>query len=123
MLAWAARGIGYARVLIALTAREEELVDTPSLETLIRDLAHERVLDRLPLGRLSRSDVDQLVRGVVPAATSPAEVERVQASSWRISRAIRSWPSTRLATRPSPRRARTQAQRCPTASVRSCASA
>ena len=81
-----ARALTGRALLLVVTARDEQIVDAPALELLIRDLSREGLLRRLAVDALSRDHVYRLARSVAGGAPAPAShVERICEHAWRIS--------------------------------------
>jgi DNA-binding SARP family transcriptional activator/ABC-type cobalamin/Fe3+-siderophores transport system ATPase subunit len=84
-LAFLARRLREAPILIAVSVRDEELAESLLLQRTLDELAGEQHLSRLELPRLNREDTSTLVRllgGTGIAATSARDVvERVWAAS------------------------------------------
>src|SRR6185436_9413231 len=80
----ARRLVGTSSLLVVLTAREEEIVDAPGLDRLIRELSREGLLRRLGVEALGREHVHQLARSVVGSG-SAAQLDRVCERAWRMS--------------------------------------
>jgi predicted ATPase/DNA-binding SARP family transcriptional activator len=68
LLHYVARTLRGDRLLIALTARDGELVDNEPMQRVLRSLRRERLLDELDVGPLGRADTEALVRAVAPSA-------------------------------------------------------
>lgn len=79
------RGCAGSAILIALTIRDEEIVDAPHLDALLHALTRDGLLDRLPLRPLTREHVGRLARDLSGAATTPARLEHLAALAWRAS--------------------------------------
>jgi RecA/RadA recombinase len=62
-----ARRLRNRPMLVALTARTGEVIDNEPLESALRSLRRERLLDDLELGPLSRGDTEALVAAVAPS--------------------------------------------------------
>ncbi|HWP35553.1 MAG TPA: AAA family ATPase [Thermodesulfobacteriota bacterium] len=68
-------------VLIALTAREEELADAPLLRRLLEALDRERCLRLLRLSPLAQPDAERLVRALLDEAALARLGEQIRAAS------------------------------------------
>jgi tetratricopeptide (TPR) repeat protein len=82
LLAFLGRRIQSERVLVVITAREEELTDAPILRRTLEDLARARQLESLILARLSQPDTVALVRMLARARSDAATVERLGEQVW-----------------------------------------
>ena len=85
MLAFAARHLVARPVLVAVTARAEELADAPSLRRVLDELEEERRLGRLALSPLDQSDTLALVRALLGAGRRGADATELGARVWAVS--------------------------------------
>ncbi len=85
LLSFLARRATSRGVLLAATAREEELAGAPVLRRLVEELAPERSLLSLELSPLSRSDSDALVRALVRAGSDEPWLSRTAEQVWDLS--------------------------------------
>jgi DNA-binding SARP family transcriptional activator len=83
LLAFVARRLGAAPVLIVASAREEELAGAPVLEGLLRELDVEQRLVRIPLGRLTRDATRALVRALGRSGRVRPGQSRTAEHVWR----------------------------------------
>jgi DNA-binding SARP family transcriptional activator len=74
LLAFAARRVGGARVLVVATAREEELTGAPMLSGILAELGADERVDRMLLAPLSAKDTTALVGTLARAGTDAAAV-------------------------------------------------
>jgi DNA-binding SARP family transcriptional activator/predicted negative regulator of RcsB-dependent stress response len=74
-----------APLLLALTARTEELVDATAVEALLHELSRDSCLETLRLPPLSPDQVTRLVRSMAGASAPAAEIERMALRAWRMS--------------------------------------
>jgi predicted ATPase len=82
LLAFLGRRVQSERLLVVVTAREEELADAPILRPTLEDLAGARHLVSLNLARLSQADTIALVRMLARARSDAAAVERLGEHVW-----------------------------------------
>lgn len=82
LLAFLGRRVQSERLLVVVTAREEELADAPILRPTLEDLAGARHLVSLNLARLSQADTVALVRMLARARSDTAAVERLGEHVW-----------------------------------------
>lgn len=82
LLAFVGRRLAAEPVVIAMTAREEELPDTPVLRHALEDLEREGALSVVRLGPLSRPDTMALVRQHARAGAEPAELAGLGERAW-----------------------------------------
>ena len=82
LLAFLARRLAGVRVLIVVTARDEELADAAMLRRVLDELARERRLRSLTLSGLSRDDTLALVQRVARAGLEPPALARLGALAW-----------------------------------------
>lgn len=80
LLAFLGRRVQTERVLIVLTARDEELADNPALRRTLQDLAQERRLTSLSLTALSPTETAALVGLLAP--TRNATTEQLAQQVW-----------------------------------------
>src|SRR5262249_46350900 len=85
LLSFLARRIDRAPMLVAFTARDEEVVDVPMLGTLTAQLDREGRLTRLPLSPLGRADTDGLVRTLMASGTEPTVLDGLGDDVWAAS--------------------------------------
>jgi len=85
LFAFVARRTRTASVLIAATAREEELASTPALLRVLDEVATESHFVRMPLSPLSRGDATALVRALARRGTDEAFVARLSERLWSAS--------------------------------------
>jgi DNA-binding SARP family transcriptional activator len=85
MLAFLHRRIALARVLLVGTARDEEFETTSVLGRLVRATGDETEASRIALPPLSRSEIEALVRALVPAGRAPEAVATLAARIWSLS--------------------------------------
>jgi len=81
LLAFLGRRVQTERMLVAVTAREEELEDARVLRDTLEDLARAEELVPLRLSSLTQPDTVALVRMLVPASAA-ATVEELGAQVW-----------------------------------------
>jgi tetratricopeptide (TPR) repeat protein len=84
LLGFVGRRLPRARVLVVLTARDEEIPDAAVLSEVLGDLDRQGRLDRLPLGALSREVSVELIRVLAPeiqGESAETVAERVWAAS------------------------------------------
>jgi DNA-binding SARP family transcriptional activator len=84
-LAFFGRRIHATPILVAVSAREEELPDRPFLARILDELAAEGRLVRVPLGRLARDDTLTLVQRLSSAANRPDAVAQRGEQVWTAS--------------------------------------
>ncbi|PWU24514.1 MAG: hypothetical protein C5B48_06010 [Candidatus Rokuibacteriota bacterium] len=77
LLAFVARRIASARVLVVATVREEELSDTSILSGVLGELAADPRVERMTLPPLSREHTAALVRSLARADTDAAQIARL----------------------------------------------
>ena len=82
-VAFVARRIRAAPVLLLVTLRDEELLDAPFARRLLEDLERQGCVSRMRLAPLSRDATVELVRELVRA--DGAEFDRVAQRIWRFS--------------------------------------
>jgi DNA-binding SARP family transcriptional activator len=85
LFAFIARRTRTAPVLIAATAREEELPSAPVLQRVIDEIATEPHFVRMPLSPLSRGDTAALIRSLARRGSDEALVERLSERLWAAS--------------------------------------
>ena len=68
LLAFVARRLSRRRVLVLVTAREEDLPHASTLRHALGELLHAGQLTQMPLGPLSRADTSTLARALAPSA-------------------------------------------------------
>jgi hypothetical protein len=85
MLAFITRRLRAWRLLLLVTAREEELVDAPMLQRPLGELEREPHVTRVALGPLSRSDTLDLVEALTRPGTDDVETARLGEDMWRTS--------------------------------------
>ncbi|HEX9820086.1 MAG TPA: AAA family ATPase [Methylomirabilota bacterium] len=85
LLAFLHRRLERQPVLLAGTAREEELVDAPMLGRVLAELGAEGRCQRFTLSRLTRADVERLVTSMTRPGTEAAAVTRLTARTWSVS--------------------------------------
>jgi DNA-binding SARP family transcriptional activator/pimeloyl-ACP methyl ester carboxylesterase len=81
LLAFLGRRVQTERILVILTAREEELADNPMLRRTLQDLAQGQQLTTLHLSALSQHETGTLVRLLAPARQAIA-IERLGQQVW-----------------------------------------
>ncbi len=85
LLAFVARRLRGARVLLVATLREEEVAGTPMLAHILHELLDAPQVDRIALGPLSREDTEILVRSLaradLDASTAARLAEQIFAAS------------------------------------------
>jgi DNA-binding SARP family transcriptional activator/pimeloyl-ACP methyl ester carboxylesterase len=84
LLAFLARRASNERVLLLVTAREEELPDAAMLRHTLEDLGRAGLLASLGLGPLSRRDTLALVERLAPPGAA-ARIERLGERVWAVS--------------------------------------
>jgi pimeloyl-ACP methyl ester carboxylesterase len=84
LLAFLARRIAGERVLLLVTAREEEVPDAPMLRRTLEDLGRDGLLASLGLGPLSRRDTLALVDRLIPPGAA-VRSERLGERVWVVS--------------------------------------
>jgi DNA-binding SARP family transcriptional activator/pimeloyl-ACP methyl ester carboxylesterase len=84
LLAFLARRAPSERILLLVTAREEELPDTAMLRHTLEDLGRAGLLTSLGLGPLSRRDTVALVGRLTPPGAAP-RTERLRERVWAVS--------------------------------------
>ena len=84
LLAFLARRVAGERVLLLVTAREEELPDAPMLRRTLEDLGRVGLLTSVDLGPLSRRHMLALVGRLAPAGTT-VRTERLAERVWAVS--------------------------------------
>jgi tetratricopeptide (TPR) repeat protein len=85
LLAFLARRIGDARLLVVLTAREEELPASALLNQVVNELAHEGRLAVLRLTPLERSETAALVRALARTGSDEAAIAKLEDHVWSLS--------------------------------------
>ena len=85
LLAFVGRRLGARPVLVAVTAREEEIDEAPTLGRTLDELEREGRLRRLPVSPLSRPATSDLVRLLARAGTRSEEAARLDGEVWRAS--------------------------------------
>jgi tetratricopeptide (TPR) repeat protein len=85
LLAFISRRLQSRRLLITVTAREEELVDAPMLHRTLGELERESAVTRVALGPLSRSDTFQLVAYLSRPGSDGGKAARLGEEVWRAS--------------------------------------
>lgn len=85
LLAFLGRRLADRRVLLVVTAREEELPDAAVLRQTLHEIEHENLGRRLTLGPLSQAEIAMLVRTLALAGTAEAALERIAADVWEVS--------------------------------------
>jgi DNA-binding SARP family transcriptional activator/pimeloyl-ACP methyl ester carboxylesterase len=81
LLAFLGRRVQAERVLIVLTAREEELADNPMLRRTLQDLSQRQQLSSIHLSALSERETESLVGLLAPARTAMG-VEQLAQQVW-----------------------------------------
>ena len=81
-LAFLARRIERAPILVAITAREEDAVDVPLLGRILDDLEREQRLTRIALAPLTRGETDRLVRAHARAGVGDAALAALRQAVW-----------------------------------------
>ena len=85
LLAFLGRRIADRRVLVATTAREEELADSAALRRTLEELRREGHVDELTLSSLSMEETATLVRSLSKVGTDPEALTNLEAQVWRVS--------------------------------------
>jgi DNA-binding SARP family transcriptional activator/ABC-type cobalamin/Fe3+-siderophores transport system ATPase subunit len=85
LLAYLARRIRAAPVVIVATARDDELAATPALRRVMDELGRESHVRTLSLPLLSRSDAVALVRALTRTGTDEARLARLGDRVWAVS--------------------------------------
>jgi len=85
LLAFIARRLGASRLLLIVTAREEDLVDAPMLLRTLDELKREPHVATLTLAPLSRADTVQLVQSLSRQGSEEAVVTRLSEQVWSTS--------------------------------------
>ncbi|HEU5319728.1 MAG TPA: AAA family ATPase, partial [Methylomirabilota bacterium] len=83
-----ARRIETGRILLVLTAREEDMPEALLLGRSLHELERARHLVRLPLRQLSRPDTAALVRAVLPRDTDADVLAGIEERVWQASRGL-----------------------------------
>ena len=81
-LTFLVRRVERVPIVVALTARDEDLADVPLLGRLLEDLDREQRLTRLALGPLTRAATDRLVRAHARTAVPDAALARLRQAVW-----------------------------------------
>ena len=81
LLAFLGRRVQTERVLIVLTAREEELADNPMLRRTLQDLSQRQQLSSIHLPAISKGETEALVALLAPARTAMG-VEQLAHHVW-----------------------------------------
>jgi DNA-binding SARP family transcriptional activator len=85
LLAFISRRLQAWRLLLLVTAREEELVDAPMLQRTLAELEREPHVDTLALRPLSRADTAGLVRALARTGRDETAVAHLSEQVWRTS--------------------------------------
>jgi DNA-binding SARP family transcriptional activator len=85
IVAYLGRRLHSLAVLVAVTARQEELIDAPMLRRILDELRRERQLFSLPLTGLSRDDTFALVHTLARSGTDAAQLARLGEVAWNAS--------------------------------------
>jgi tetratricopeptide (TPR) repeat protein len=85
LLSFVAHRIADRRVLMVVTAREEELADLPGLRTLLEALSRDARHMRLALCPLSRTALASLTRFVTTAVRDPGVLAALEQRVWEVS--------------------------------------
>lgn len=85
LLAFAARRLDAARVLVVVTAREEDMALAPLLAQTLGELERDGRLARVRLSALSRDDTAALLERLVQPGTAAADLAALEADVWRSS--------------------------------------
>jgi DNA-binding SARP family transcriptional activator len=85
IIAFLGRRLHSIAVLVAVTARQEELIDVPMLRRILDELRRERRLLSLPLTGLSREDTFALVNTLARSGTDEAQLARLGEVAWNAS--------------------------------------
>jgi len=85
LLAFLGRRIVDRRVLVATTAREEEMADAAVLRRTLEELRREGHVDELRLSSLSAEETAALVRSLAKVGTDPEALTTLEAQVWRVS--------------------------------------
>jgi len=83
LLAYVARRVGEAPLLVLAGAREEELVDVPMLGRLFAELDAERRITTVPLSRLTRRETIELVVALGRHRASAPRLGRLAERVWQ----------------------------------------
>jgi DNA-binding SARP family transcriptional activator len=85
LVAFVGRRLDAWRVLVLLTAREEELADTAAVRQALEELEREQRVATLALGPLSREETLALVRALARVGTDEAGLARLGEQVWAAS--------------------------------------
>ena len=85
LLAFIARQLRDRGLALVATVRSEELHDVPILKQLLANAGPSLAVEQLPLGRLSRSETNALVRAMAGPRKSTAQVDALAARVWTLS--------------------------------------
>ena len=85
LLAFVTRRIEQWRVLVLITAREEELADAPTVRNALTQLGRESHAISLGLPPLSRTDTVRLVRSLSGVASDAERLAHIEEQVWRVS--------------------------------------
>ncbi len=85
LLAFIGRRLQAWRLLLVVTAREEDLVDAPMLQRTFAELEREPHVDTVALRPLSREDTVGLVRALARAGRDKAAMAHLSEQVWRAS--------------------------------------
>jgi DNA-binding SARP family transcriptional activator len=85
LLSFVAHRIAERRVLLVVTAREEEVADIPRLKTLLEALGRDARHVRLALRPLSRTALGSLTRYVTTAVGDPGAFAALEQRVWEVS--------------------------------------
>ena len=85
LLAFIGRRLQAWRLLLMVTAREEDLVDAPMLQRTLGELEREPHVATVALGPLSRGDTVDLVQALSRPGSDEAAVARLSEQVWRTS--------------------------------------
>lgn len=85
LLSFLARRARAAGVLVAVTVRDEEMVDAPLLRAALDELDAQGCLYRMSLTPLSREETGALVRALARVGAAESALERLAAQAWALS--------------------------------------
>ncbi len=85
LFSFLARRVPARRVLLLATAREEQLSDTPVLESVMGELAAAPQVEHLVLSALSRPGTEALVRALARPGTGLQQFSQVVKRAWTLS--------------------------------------
>jgi DNA-binding SARP family transcriptional activator/tetratricopeptide (TPR) repeat protein len=85
LLAFLGRRLGAHRILIVVSAREEDVADVPLLRDTLNELEHERRLIRVAVAPLSRSETESLARALARTGSPESILTQLGARVWELS--------------------------------------